>query len=154
MAQTKSKEKKVSTKAKAVEPWTVKETAVSRVVSDETVIEKALSAYERANATLFRASAVSEAAKTSAEEADAAHFEAFASTLAAAEALHAAVRKVFAAKRTMDQTPPLSLPSEYDIYDVEGFAGDKDGYFYLDPQGKAIRTEAMFRKIEKQDWNA
>lgn len=58
------------------------------------------------------------------------------------------------AKMAANRTPSMPFPPEKEICDVEGYAGNKDGILYLDPNGEPVTTDEMYRKIERQSWNA
>lgn len=105
----------------------------------------ALLDYERVKATCIEIGATVEAARSLCERAEAAHFEAVKITLAAAKKAYVAAQEAGAS------APPL--PTMDDVYNLDGYAVDKDGLVFIDPNGNPVKLEDMFRKIVQQDWD-
>lgn len=113
--------------------------------------------FMKADVAAKNAKDIAREAKSDARKADAVYFEAVKSSLAIDKAAYVAGKKGLPkrAPRTVDQTPPLPLPTVDDVYqDDGGYATDAAGYPFLTPEGESISVADMFRKIEAQDWSA
>lgn len=156
------------------------QTAKDRVRNAAMKVAGAIVEYNKAKRIFLKAVKAEEKARAAVGKADTALFEAAKSANAAGRTAEAAAKKVNAAraahekavmaaearknkaldaifknlsKRTKD-SDQLPLPSKDDVYDLDGYAADEENYLYLNPDGEAVRTEDMLRKIKKRDWDA